>query len=172
MLVYGRVLLKNNTCKEVEARSENPQCGCNWGLRSSNREVRMALHGCLRQAREPGLCTPTSDIPSPGCSQAMGEAVSWSWEQCPVREAGVSQLPWPKKRVCVENTSHPSNVLPGFPVPLLRWENRQLTEGRCSVRPVNSVMLHITTIFVTTAIGGSGYILAFADCQLAACPLT
>lgn len=51
-----------------------------------------------------------------------------------------------QKRIWIEHLSSHLSFLPGFPVALLRRESRQVTEGSCPVRPINSIMLHITTI--------------------------
>lgn len=59
----------------------------------------------------------------------------------------------PEERIWIEHLCSHLSFLPGFPVALLRRESRQVTEGSCPVRPINSIMLHITTIYVTTPNG-------------------
>lgn len=119
----------------------------------------MALHSCPKRAREPSLCTPTSVGPDPGCPLTVGKAVSWSWKQCLVREQLRACCIGPEAGSWVEPPNIRSSSLPGFPAWLLRWESRQVSEGRCAVRirdlswMVNPVHYIIPHIFVTAPDG-------------------
>lgn len=116
--------------------------------------VRMAFHSPPIQAREPGLCTPSSVIPWPGSPQTRTEVVSWSWEQYPVKEAALCE-----PAILTQKRRFEKSILIVTQVSFQVFQCHYWVEkagkwqGRCPVRLINSIMLHVTAIFVTTPNG-------------------